>query len=246
MTDTPLIAVTAPHLLAETRKRLQRDRPGWSAKGRVAERSSGVGGGYEKNATVVPGSATETAVRAGLSSIARAAAHGARSDQRREPLFHNPRFRKSNFTHGEEDGTLETREIMNLNIPARVAILSDGAAMSMRNGASAADVVQWGWLAGGVPSLLLARWPGDGAASDVLLAEFHRGLVNGSDPAAALHAARARRRRRRNGPPRTSGGGGWYWEGSRLLPRVGVGKEIADAVAEFQRVLAAPMPGTSR
>ena len=47
---------------------------------------------------------------------------------------------------------------MNLSLQARVAILTDGAATAMRDGASAADVVQWAWLAAGVPSVALARW----------------------------------------------------------------------------------------
>jgi len=54
--------------------------------------------------------------------------------------------------------------------------LSDGAATSMRDGAAAAYVVQWAWLAAGVPSMIMPRWAGDPAASEALLAEFHRRL----------------------------------------------------------------------
>jgi CHAT domain-containing protein len=69
-------------------------------------------------------------------------------------------------------------------------VLSDGAATSMRDSAAAADVVQWAWLAAGVPSVLLARWTADPAASEALLTEFHRQLRAGAEPGAALHAAR--------------------------------------------------------
>jgi CHAT domain-containing protein len=61
----------------------------------------------------------------------------------------------------------------------------------MRDGASAADVVQWGWLAAGVPSLVVARWtaPGREAATERLLAEFHRHVRGGTSPVEALRRA---------------------------------------------------------
>ena len=60
----------------------------------------------------------------------------------------------------------------------------------MRDGAAATDAVHWAWLAAGVPSVLIARWTADAAASDALLLEFHRRLRDGVDPGEALHAAR--------------------------------------------------------
>ena len=89
-----------------------------------------------------------------------------------------------------DNGSLEAREVMNLTLRSRVLILSDGAATSMRDGAAAAYVVQWAWLAA-VPSMIMPRWAGDPAASEALLAEFHRRLTSGADAAAALHGARA-------------------------------------------------------
>jgi CHAT domain-containing protein len=78
---------------------------------------------------------------------------------------------------------------MNLDLNARIAVFSDGAATSMRDGASAADVVEWGWLAAGVPSLLIARWAAPPAAGARLLAEFHKQVRAGAAPAVALRAA---------------------------------------------------------
>ncbi|MGH9308602.1 MAG: tetratricopeptide repeat protein, partial [Vicinamibacterales bacterium] len=72
-----------------------------------------------------------------------------------------------------DDGALELREIMNLHLGAGVAVLSDGAAMSMRDGAAAAGIVEWGWLAAGVPSLIVARWTSLEGAPGVLEG-FHR------------------------------------------------------------------------
>ena len=88
-----------------------------------------------------------------------------------------------------DDGSLELREVMNLQSAARLVVFSDGSATSMREGAAAADVLQWGWLAAGVPSVLVARWTAPGASSDRLLTEFYRRLYAGEPPAAALRAA---------------------------------------------------------
>jgi tetratricopeptide (TPR) repeat protein/CHAT domain-containing protein len=88
-----------------------------------------------------------------------------------------------------DDGSLELREILNLTLQAGVTILSDGAATSMRDGAAAADVLQWGWLASGVPSVLLSRWAAPEGSDALLLAEFHRRLLANSPPADALRKA---------------------------------------------------------
>jgi CHAT domain-containing protein len=88
-----------------------------------------------------------------------------------------------------EDGTLELREIMNLTLGGRLAVLSDGTAAAMRDAAAAADVVQWGWLASGVPAVLLSRWTTPLASKDRLLGEFYKRLNTGATPADALHGA---------------------------------------------------------
>src|SRR6185503_1408241 len=46
-----------------------------------------------------------------------------------------------------DDGALELREVMNLSSAARLAILSDGAATTMRDSAATVQVLEWGWLA---------------------------------------------------------------------------------------------------
>ena len=74
------------------------------------------------------------------------------------------------------DGALELREVMNLTAAARVAMLTDGTATAMRDSAAAADVVEWGWLAAGVPSILIARWAAPPDSRDRLLTELHERL----------------------------------------------------------------------
>ena len=78
---------------------------------------------------------------------------------------------------------------MNLSATARVGVLSDGAATSMRDSAPATSVVEWGWLAAGVPSLVIPRWSMPPPARDRLMAEFHKRLQAGEPPASALSAA---------------------------------------------------------
>jgi tetratricopeptide (TPR) repeat protein len=93
------------------------------------------------------------------------------------------------------DGTLEPREIMNLPLQARLAILSDGGAMSMRDAADKVPVVAWAWRAAGVPALVLPRWPTNPAASTEFLAALHARLRAGDAPDVAIQAVRARLRR---------------------------------------------------
>ena len=87
------------------------------------------------------------------------------------------------------DGVLELREVMNVPATAGLALLTDGAATSMRDSAAATDVVQWGWLAAGVPTMLIARWSAPPASRDRLLGEFHKRLRAGETVGDAWAAA---------------------------------------------------------
>ena len=89
------------------------------------------------------------------------------------------------------DSALEAREIMNLDLHAGVAVLSDGAAMTMRDAADEVGAVGWAWRAAGVPAIVLPRWPADDAVSTELLAALHARLRAGDAPDVALQAARA-------------------------------------------------------
>ena len=94
-----------------------------------------------------------------------------------------------------KDGSLDAREIMNLSLAARVAVLSDGSAMSMRDAADDTVLIYWAWRTAGVPYLLLSRWPADASVSDRFLAAFHRGLQGGETPPSAFRAAQESIRR---------------------------------------------------
>jgi CHAT domain-containing protein len=188
-------AVGAPELSAAAKALLLQTAPGWnlrSADAASRETAALSGAGKEDLVLLAGANATEAAFRektAAASAVHIAAPfriNGA------SPLF-SPIVLAGDPTNraAEDNGALETREVMNLRLAARVAVLSDGAATSMLDGASAAGVVQWAWLAAGVPSVMIARWTTDPAASDALLVEFYRRIRAGATPAEALHRARA-------------------------------------------------------
>ena len=54
----------------------------------------------------------------------------------------------------------------------------------MRDAAARSGMLQWAWLAAGVPSLLCPRWSADEAVSTATVVEFHRalaGIIGGGD-----------------------------------------------------------------
>ncbi|MCA1650238.1 MAG: CHAT domain-containing protein, partial [Acidobacteria bacterium] len=191
-----ILAVAAPDIAEPVRQRIAQTAPDWMLRAPdAAEREA-------RQAAAVHGD--DRAV-----VLARAAAHEAafRSQAPGSSLLHlaspfrinsaSPLFSPVIVTAGAElsdatdDGALEIREIMNLELPARVAVFSDGAAMAMRDAPSVADVVQWGWLAAGVPSLVLPRWTGDEKSTGLLLEALHRRLRAGDRAGEALRAAAA-------------------------------------------------------
>jgi tetratricopeptide (TPR) repeat protein len=90
-----------------------------------------------------------------------------------------------------DDGVLEPREVMNLDLQADVVVLSDGTATAMRDAAGAVGAIAWAWRAAGVPALILRRWGDDDLVGDGLIAEVHARVGAGQSPAAALRQARA-------------------------------------------------------
>jgi tetratricopeptide (TPR) repeat protein len=97
------------------------------------------------------------------------------------------------------DGALEAREIMNLDLHARVAVVSDGNVMAMREAADEAAIVAWTWRAAGVPALILRRWASDDTLSSTFLADVHARLRAGDAPDVALQAARKNLRGKKGG-----------------------------------------------
>jgi CHAT domain-containing protein len=188
-----VVATAAPEISGAMKERLLQTAPGWTLRSpeRASDEARAVAEVYEGEAAVLTGAdATESAIvaRAADASVLHVASpfriNGA------SPLFSPVLVSPS--TQGDADvDSFDLREVMNLTMRAGVAVLSDGAATSMLDGAAAADVLEWGWLAAGVPAVVVARWSTEPRASDALLVEFHRQLRNGAEPAAALQRARA-------------------------------------------------------
>jgi CHAT domain-containing protein len=191
--------VAAPELTSDLRDRLTATAPGWtlrtpeSASLEVERMVAELG---EPAPVVRTGaSATEAAFRADASKSAVLHVAAPFRMNSASPLFSPLLFAGDASTSPDRDsasdGVLEAREVMNLGLHAGVTVLSDGAALSMRDGAAATPTVQWAWRVAGVPSVVLRRWIGDAAAGAEIVAAFHRGIKDGASAESALQAARA-------------------------------------------------------
>ena len=99
--------------------------------------------------------------------------------------------------HPATDGTLEAREIMNLDLHARVTIFSDGASMTMMDAADETGAVAWAWRAASVRAIVLPRWFDRRCGLEGgVLAAVHARLRAGDAPDVALQTARAKIRAR--------------------------------------------------
>jgi len=206
-----LVAVAAPQLAPPVVERIAQTAPGWTLRSSASadQEVKGIAGGADSTATLLVdgAAATEAALRERLPSadVIHLAApfriNGA------SPLF-SPLLLAPDPA---SDGALEAREIMNLDLHARVAILSDGAAMTMRDAADETAAMGWAWRAASVPAVVMLRWPGDDLSSNELLAELHARLRAGDEPEIALQAARTKLRSR----PDTSAP--FYWAGWMLI-----------------------------
>ncbi len=210
--DGPLVMVGAPQLEQSRIDRMRQVAPAWTLRAAEDARSeidAGSGAQDDRKDVFVGTAATERALRDALARAGRIHIAAPFRINAASPLFSSivlaepppvtePAPTASEAAAGRQarstsdaadDGALELREVMNLSSPARVGVLSDGAATSMRDSAPATLVVEWGWLAAGVPSLVIQRWSAPPPARDRLMTEFHKRLQAGEPPAAALSAA---------------------------------------------------------
>ncbi len=191
-----LLAVGAPELSAVVRDRLKATAPTWTLRApetATREIKAATVPYEESDLTVqLAAAATEEAWRAEAARAALLHIAAPFRTNSASPLF-SPVLLTTPATDRPDtaaDGVLEAREIMNLRLLARGAVLTDGMTMSMRNAAAATPTLQWAWLAAGVPAVVLPRWMTDEAAGEALVAELHARLKAGDAPADALRAAR--------------------------------------------------------
>jgi tetratricopeptide (TPR) repeat protein/CHAT domain-containing protein len=206
-----VLMVGAPQVEQSRIDRLKQVAPAWTLRAAEDARSeleAGTGA-YSDGQNVLLGSAaTERAVRDALPRAGRIHIAAPFRINAASPLFSSivladpaplaepaptsepasPRPSRS-VSDTADDGALELREVMNVSSAARVGVLSDGAATSMRDSAPATPVLEWAWLAAGIPSLVIPRWSVPPPARDRVMTELHTRLQAGEPPAVALAAA---------------------------------------------------------
>ncbi|MFI5006978.1 MAG: CHAT domain-containing protein [Solirubrobacterales bacterium] len=92
-----------------------------------------------------------------------------------------------------DDGLLEAREILDLNLNADLAVLS--ACETGRGQAGAGEGLigmTWAFFVAGCPATVASQWKVDAASTSRLMLAFHRGLREGRAPAEALRLAALR------------------------------------------------------
>jgi tetratricopeptide (TPR) repeat protein len=192
-----IVAVTMPEITDATRDRLQAVAPGWTLRsGEAAEgEMEAIGAVFQDpGPTILRGSsATESAFRdrVGMSAVIHIAApfrmNGA------SPLFSSILLtpQSGDTSHSpDEDGVIEAREVMNLQLAPGLTVFTDGANASMRGAASATDVVSWAWRAAGVPAIVLPRWSTDDPAAKSMLQKIYTAVFKGGEtPASAVRDA---------------------------------------------------------
>jgi len=215
-----LLAVGVPDLSPAVRDRIRDTAPGWvlrSPEQADAEIARVAPAESELAPVVLAGAAaTESAFRAALPAATIVHVAGPFRINSASPLFSVAALARDPSAAGADpaaDGWLETREVINLAVTARVVVFSDGGATSMRDGAAVMPIVGWAWQAAGVPAVTMSRWAGDPASSNDLLARFHAGLERGESPDAALRSAQmAIRANEATSAP-------WFWAGWIVVGR---------------------------
>jgi tetratricopeptide (TPR) repeat protein len=88
------------------------------------------------------------------------------------------------------DGIFEAREASTAGLSARVLVISDPAALSMRDAAAALPTLRWAWRAGGVDTVVTRRWASDETYSGDVLSAFYAALHDGMPAVDAMRQAR--------------------------------------------------------
>ena len=77
-----------------------------------------------------------------------------------------------------EDGLLEAREILNMNLHAKLAVLSACQTARGRVGAGEGVIgISWALFVAGVPTTVASQWKVDSASTTSLMIDFHRRLT---------------------------------------------------------------------
>jgi CHAT domain-containing protein len=149
--------------------------------------------GAEKSRVHIGSDARESTLKreAGRYDILHIASHGLVDES--APMFSSILLAAAGE---EEDGLLEVREIVELNLDTELTVLS-ACDSGRSSGISGRGVMglSWAFLAAGCPTTAVSLWSAQSAAASTMMIDFHRQLAKGLSRPAALRAAQLRLRR---------------------------------------------------
>jgi CHAT domain-containing protein/Flp pilus assembly protein TadD len=125
--------------------------------------------------------------KASSAGILHFATHGVLDD--RAPLYSYLLFSQVGIAPNE-DGRLEARELMQMKLRARLAILCGCETARGRVTAGEGMIgLSWGFMVAGCPATIVSQWKVDSASSTPLMVALHHHLQAGKDNATALRLA---------------------------------------------------------
>ena len=116
----------------------------------------------------------------------------------------------------EEDGFLQTWEIINLRSQARLVVLSDSSVKRQRAG-EAIIALEWSWFVAGTPSMLWSRWEVQSPGVTQLMVEFHARLRSRSKLKGSFTKAEALRQSALTLRRSSDYQHPYYWSGFALM-----------------------------
>jgi CHAT domain-containing protein len=123
---------------------------------------------------------------AGRYRILHLATHGMYDDT--DPMYSHLVLARS--AGDDNDGLLEAREIVDLDLHADLAVLSACATgRAVARGGEGMIGLSWAFLGAGCPAAVVSMWSVESAATARLMVDFHRRLVRGDSPPEALRRA---------------------------------------------------------
>ncbi|HYC59158.1 MAG TPA: CHAT domain-containing tetratricopeptide repeat protein [Thermoanaerobaculia bacterium] len=151
-----------------------------------------IGGMYGAGARVLTGPrALESTAKkeAGEYDILHFAAHAIADN--RQPLYSGVVLAVTG--DDGEDGILEARELMELDLRARLVVLAACSTGSGRIRAGEGLVgLSWAFLVAGCPRMVVTKWEVDSVSTKTMMIDFHRRLRAGDSAPAALRKAQLR------------------------------------------------------
>jgi tetratricopeptide (TPR) repeat protein len=197
-TATTTVGIVAgPEIAPGLRAQLTVVTPSWSPPDPAAaiEKAQRIASMYDSRATVVSGAgATEAAVQRLTATV-----DVLELDAPFQIIAPSPLFSAVLLAGGAgtDEGRWELRKWFADTGRARILIVPDGSAFSSLRTGSAMDAMAWAAACAGVSTIAVGRWPGDGYATEPLLAAWHERLAKSarapaeafSDAAASIRAA---------------------------------------------------------